>query len=125
MLEPLLVASFCGRLIMFIVVCTYRARTGEEDAVVALHEDWQRTLRARAAGYLSGELLHSARDPQAFTTIARYEDEASAQAVAADAEYVAWQRRLLSLTDAEPTHVAYYRVWCDPGGLDEESGLRC
>ena len=100
---------------MFVVVCTYRARKGEEDAIIALHEDWQRTLRSRAKGYLSGELLHSARDPQTFTAIARYEDEASARAVTTDAEYVAWQRRLLSLTDTEPTCAAYHRPWCDPG----------
>ena len=84
---------------MFVVVCTYRARKGEEDAIVALHEDWQRTLRGRAVGYLSGELLHSVRDPRAFIAVARYEDEASAQAAAADPEHIAWQRRLASLTE--------------------------
>ena len=84
---------------MFVVVCTYRARKGEEDAIVALHEDWQRTLRAGAAGYLSGELFHSVRDPRAFVAVARYEDEASARAAAADPEHIAWQRRLASLTE--------------------------
>jgi len=88
-----------GRLVTFIVVCTYRARAGEEDAVVALHEDWARTLRSRAKGYLSGELLHSVQDSRAFIAVARYEDEASARAVIADPEYVAWQRRLASLTE--------------------------
>jgi heme-degrading monooxygenase HmoA len=84
---------------MFVVVCTYRARKGEEDAIVALHEDWQRTLRARAVGYLSGELLHSVRDPRAFVAVTRYEDEASARAAAADPEHIAWQSRLASLTE--------------------------
>jgi quinol monooxygenase YgiN len=84
---------------MFVVVCTYRARVGEEDAVVALHEDWQRTLRSRAAGYLSGELLHSVQDSHAFIAVLRYEDEASARAVMADPEHVAWQHRLASLTE--------------------------
>lgn len=101
---------------MFIVVCTYRARKGEEDAVIALHEDWQRTLRTRAAGYLSGELLYSARDPQTFTALVRYESEAAAQAIANDPEQMAWRRRLLSLTDTKPTCVACYSAWCDPVG---------
>lgn len=96
---------------MFVVVCTCRARKGEEDAIVALHEDWQRTLRSRAAGYLSGELLHSARDPQAFIAIARYEDETSAQAAAADPEYIAWQCRLASLMEVEPTCTGHVCVW--------------
>jgi len=96
---------------MFIVVYTYRARKGEEDAVVALYEDWQRTLRSRAKGYLSGELLHSVRDPCAFVAIARYEDETSAQAVAADPEHIAWQSRLASLMEVEPTCAGHVCVW--------------
>ena len=104
---------------MFIVVCTYQARQGEEDAIVALHEDWQRTLRARAAGYLSGELLYTIQDPQTFKAVTRYESEAAAQAIANDPEQIAWQRRLLSLTDAQPTCVAYYSAWCDPVGDSE------
>jgi quinol monooxygenase YgiN len=96
---------------MFIVVCTYRARAGEEDAIVALHEDWQRTLRSRATGYLSGELLNSVQDPRAFIAIARYEDETSARAIAADPEQIAWQRRLASLTEVEPTCAGHMCVW--------------
>ena len=45
---------------MFVIVSTYLARTGEEDAIVALHESWQRTLQPKAAGYISGELLRNA-----------------------------------------------------------------
>jgi len=100
-----------GRLATFIVVCTYRARAGEEDAVVALHEDWQRTLRSRARGYLSGELLHSIQDPRAFIAIARYEDEAAARAIAADPEHVAWQCRLASLMEVEPACAGHVCVW--------------
>jgi quinol monooxygenase YgiN len=96
---------------MFIVVCTYRARAGEEDAVVALHEDWQRTLRSRAAGYLSGELLHSVQDSHVFIAVARYENEASARAVIADPEYVAWQRRLASLTEVGLTCDECHCAW--------------
>jgi heme-degrading monooxygenase HmoA len=96
---------------MFIVVCTYRARAGEQDAIVALHEDWQRTLRSRAAGYLSGELLHSVQDSRAFIAIVRYEDEASARAAAADPEHIAWQRRIASLMEVELTCARHVCVW--------------
>jgi len=96
---------------MFIIVCTYRARKGEEDAIIALYEDWERTLRARTAGCLSGELLHSVQDPRAFIAIARYEDEASARAVTADPEYIAWQRRLASLMEVEPICAGHVCVW--------------
>lgn len=96
---------------MFVVACTYQARKGEEDAIVALHEDWQRTLRSRARGYLSGELLHSLQDPQAFIAIARYEDETAARAIAADPEQVAWQRRLASLTEVGLTYDECRCAW--------------
>jgi hypothetical protein len=39
---------------VFVTVFTYRAKAGEEDAVVALHEDWQRTRRDKAPGLLPG-----------------------------------------------------------------------
>ena len=100
-----------GRLATFIVVCTYRARAGEEDAVVALHEDWQHTLRSRARGYLSGELLHSVQDPRAFIAIARYENEEAARTAASDPEHVAWQRRLASLMEVEPACAGHTCVW--------------
>ncbi len=96
---------------MFVVVCTYQARKGEEDAIVALHEDWQNTLRSRARGYLSGELLHSVQDPRAFIAIARYVDEAAALAASADPEHIAWQRRLASLMEVELTCAGYVCVW--------------
>lgn len=98
---------------MFVTVCRYRARAGEEDAIVALHEDWGRSLLPRAAGYLSGELLHDVQDPQVFLVITRYESEAAARAIAANPEQVAWQCRLASLSEAEPTLIAYHSAWCD------------
>jgi heme-degrading monooxygenase HmoA len=96
---------------MFVTICTYRVRAGEEDALIALHEDWQRTLRPHVRGYLSGELLHNIEDPQAFVAIARYESEAAARAAAEHPEQVAWQQRLASLAEVRPTVVAYQGAW--------------
>ena len=96
---------------MFVTVCVYRARDGEEDAIVALHEDWQRQPRARAAGYLSGELLHDPQDPQLFVAIAHYESADAALAAARDPEYTAWQHRLLSLCQSVPERGEFQTVW--------------
>ncbi len=46
---------------MFVTMSTYKAKAGEEDAIIALHEDWQRHQQSRAKGYLSGELLRNVR----------------------------------------------------------------
>jgi hypothetical protein len=40
--------------VQFVIVSTYRAKPGEEDAIIALHEDWQ---RRRAGAHISWELL--------------------------------------------------------------------
>jgi hypothetical protein len=46
-----------GEMGMFVTISSYRAKEGEEDAIIALYEDWERTLRSQAQGFLSGELL--------------------------------------------------------------------
>ena len=96
---------------MYVVVCTYHARAGQEDAIVALHESWERDQRVRITGYLSGELLRAAQDPQTFIDIARYEDAATAQVAAADPEHIAWQQRLTSLTQGSISDEVCRCVW--------------
>ena len=96
---------------MFVTISIYRAKPGEEDAIVALHEDWQLTRRARTKGYLSGELLRSLCDGQTFTDIARFENQELARAQANDPEQEAWYRRLVSLTESEPVVADYQAEW--------------
>jgi antibiotic biosynthesis monooxygenase (ABM) superfamily enzyme len=96
---------------IFVTVFTYRARPGEEDAVVALHEDWQRTRRAKAAGFLTGELLKDHGDTRSFIDVARFESEEAARAVAADRAQDAWYRRLTSLCESEPIFTDCLVAW--------------
>jgi antibiotic biosynthesis monooxygenase (ABM) superfamily enzyme len=96
---------------VFVTISTYRAKPGEEDAIVALHEDWQLTRRTRTKGYVSGELLRSLCDGQTFTDIARFENQAVARAHAEDPEQEAWHRRLVSLTESEPVMANYQAEW--------------
>jgi antibiotic biosynthesis monooxygenase (ABM) superfamily enzyme len=96
---------------MFVTVFTYRARAGEEDAVVALHEDWQRTRREKAPGFVTGELLSAQGDSRSFIDVARFETEEAARAVAADSEQDAWYRRLTSLCESEPVVTDCFIAW--------------
>ena len=100
-----------GQSLMFVTVCTYRAKRGEEDAIIALHEDWQNNQRLRARGYVSGELLNHAIDPQFFIDIARFESEAAARALADDPDQAAWYHRLMSLAESEPIFADYESAW--------------
>ncbi len=96
---------------MFVSVYSYRARPGEEDAVVALYEDWQRTRRDRAVGFVDGQLLRTADDPRAFIAVARFESEAAARASARDSDQDAWFRRLVSLCESKPVFTDCQVAW--------------
>jgi hypothetical protein len=96
---------------MFVAVSIYRAKAGEEDAVIALHEDWQRNQQTRAQGYLSGELLRNTQAPSEFVAIMRFENRAFAQMLANDPVWNAWYRRLVSLVENVPALTEYTCEW--------------
>src|SRR6266568_657773 len=96
---------------MFVTVSTYRAKAGEEDAIIALHEDWQRNMQPRAKGYLSGELLRQVEDSREFIAIMRFESQEPARALANDPEQDTWYRRIVSLTENVPVLTEYTSEW--------------
>jgi heme-degrading monooxygenase HmoA len=96
---------------MFVTVSTYRARPGEEDAIIAIYENWQRDQQLRTRGCLSGELLRNVEDPHQFIAIMRFENRESAHALANDPEQDAWYRRVVSLTENAPILIEYTSAW--------------
>ncbi len=96
---------------MFVTVSRYQARAGEEDAIIALHEDWQRTLRPKAEGYLSGELLRNVESAREFLSIMRFESQQAAEALAREPEQSGWYRRLVSLTEGRTVTTRYTCEW--------------
>ena len=96
---------------MFVTVSTYRAKAGEEDAIIALHEDWQRHQQAQARGYLSGELLRNVDASREFIAIMRFESQEAAQVLANDPERETWYRRLVSLTEGISIRTEYMSEW--------------
>ena len=96
---------------MFVTISIYRAKVGEEDAVIALHEAWQRNQQTRAQGYLSGELLRNIQSPREFVTIRRFENRVFAQSLANDPEQNAWYRRLVSLVEMIAPLTEYTCEW--------------
>jgi len=96
---------------MFVTVSMYRAKAGEEDAIIALHEDWQRNRQPGAKGYLSGELLRNVKDSREFIAIMRFETQEAAQALTNNPERKAWYQRIVSLTENVPTLTEYTSEW--------------
>ena len=95
---------------MYVVISTYRAKEGEEDAIIAMHEDWQSSRGRRAKICLSWELFRKIEDPREFIAIAHYASEELAQAAARVLERDAWCDRLMSLVEG-PVQVGYTREW--------------
>lgn len=99
---------------MFITISTLLVRVGEEDAIIALHEDLQRTHLLKVQGDVSGELLRSVENPRRFVAIMHYNSQESAQALANDPERHAWFQRLVSLTETVPVVNEYHSEWQAP-----------
>ena len=96
---------------MYITVSMYRAKAGHEDAIIALHEDWQRHHQPETKGYLSGELLRNAESSREFLVIMRFESQEAAAALAHDPEHDVWSRRIVSLTEYPPVLTEYTSEW--------------
>jgi heme-degrading monooxygenase HmoA len=96
---------------MFVTVSRYLAKIGEEDAIIALHEDWQNNQQSKVTGYLSGELLRNVRNSHEFIAIMRFESQESAQSLANDPEHNTWYRRLTSLAEGIPTLIECTSEW--------------
>lgn len=96
---------------MFVIVSTYQAKVGEEDAIIALHEDWQRTQGPKAIAYISWELLRKVNSPREFIAIAYFSSEELAKAAESDLKQDAWYGRLVSLIEEGPIHTDCIREW--------------
>ena len=95
---------------LFVIVSIYRAKPGEEDAIIALHEDWQRKHGFKAKVY-SWELLRNIEAPREFIVIAHFESEELARAMADDLNQDAWYYRLVSLLEQGPVHTRCVSEW--------------
>ncbi len=96
---------------MIVIVSTYLAKAGEEDAIIALHEDWQRNHAPTVKNYISWELLRKIEAPREFIAIAHYENEDFAKAAENNLKHDAWFCRLMSLIEKGPMHTCCSREW--------------
>jgi quinol monooxygenase YgiN len=97
--------------LVFVTLTSGRARPGEEDAIVALHEDWVRR-RSGDAGLLSSEILVDPAEPCAFIAISHFIDQAAAERSLRDPEHSAWRRRLATLSEANLVQRDMLSLWC-------------
>ena len=96
---------------MFVIVSTYRAKVGEEDAIIALHEDLQCKQDLKAKAFLSWELLRKVDASREFIAIAYFSSEELTKAAESDLEQDAWYGRLVSLIEEGPQHTGCISEW--------------
>lgn len=87
---------------MFVTVYSYCAKAGQEQAIIALYDEWEQDRAPKTKGFVSAELLRDLRDSRSFISIARFESAEAANAIADAPEQDAWYRRLVNLTEQEP-----------------------
>ena len=92
---------------MFVLVTMCCVRVGEEDAMIALYENWQRHQQVMAQGFISGELLRTLTGSREFLAIMRFESREYAQACLDDPGYKSWYRRVASLSEEMPVLAEY------------------
>jgi hypothetical protein len=102
---------------MFVIVLLLRARVGEADALIALHEDWQRHLRSKNHRYISGELLTIAQGSREFISIMRFEGRKCAQVCVNSPVYQMWYERVASLAESIPEVSEHSLKWNSPTSL--------
>jgi antibiotic biosynthesis monooxygenase (ABM) superfamily enzyme len=100
-----------GEMGVIMTISSYLAKDGEEDAIIALHEDWERTQRPQAQGYISGELLRNCTNTHIFLAILRFENWESAQAYRLAREQDGWYQRLVNLTEEVLPDIDYMSEW--------------
>ena len=92
---------------MFVLVTICCVRVGEEDAMIALHENWRRHQQVMARGFISSELLRTVKGSREFLAIMRFESRECAQACMDDPGYQLWYRCVASLSEEMPVFAAY------------------
>ena len=96
---------------MFVVISTYRAKLGEEDAVIALHENWKGKQRSGTKTFISWQLLSKVEAPREFIDITHFENEDLARAMINDLHHDAWYQRLQSLVEEGPISTDCKHEW--------------
>jgi len=96
---------------MFVIISTYRAKLGEEDAIIALHEEWQRSQNLNTKLYHTWELLRKVDVPHEFISIAQFANEEQARVATKNLEKDAWYGRLVSLIEEGPGQMNCTVAW--------------
>ena len=87
---------------MYGTVAHIRVKAGEDDALIALMEQWNTERKPKVPGVVAGYMFKQDRDPQDWILVAVFTDKAAYRANADDPEQDRWFRSLMEHLEGEP-----------------------
>ena len=87
---------------MYGTVARLKARIGQEKALVALMDDWDKSRGPKVKGAMAGYLYKLDKKPGEYLMVAVFQDKATYAANAQAPEQDAWYRKFRALLDADP-----------------------
>jgi len=90
---------------MFGTIFTMRPKTGRENDVVALFDQWDRERRPKIKGALAGHLYRNDQNPGELMAAVVFDSRENYFANANDPEQDRWYRELVALLEAEPRFI--------------------
>ncbi|MBI2936330.1 MAG: antibiotic biosynthesis monooxygenase [Chloroflexi bacterium] len=87
---------------MFGTVARIRPKAGQEKALVALLQEWQRTRKPKVKGAIGGYLFKKEKNPDEYILVSVWQDRQTYFANANDPEQDRWFRRVRELLQADP-----------------------
>ncbi|MBI4308053.1 MAG: hypothetical protein HY684_04535 [Chloroflexi bacterium] len=88
---------------MYGTIARIQPKRGQEKAIVALMEEWNRARKPKVKGAVAGYLLRPEAKNGELIMVAVFQDKKSYRANADDPEQDKWYRRLRELLQADPT----------------------
>lgn len=87
---------------MYMTILRYRVRAGMEDALKEHNEEWKRTIRPQASGFINSYVYRSRLNPREWTNIATFVDRESEMENANNTEHRLWYQHMLEMLEERP-----------------------
>lgn len=87
---------------MFGSIFRMRPKSGQEQAVVQLFEEWSRERGYRLQGSIASYLFHPEKSPEQLIGVAIFQDKETYVKNAEDPAQDAWYQRLRALLEGDP-----------------------
>ncbi len=84
-------------------ILRYRVRQGMEEALKEHNEEWKRSVRPRARGFIASYVYRSRKDPREWTNIATFVDRDAEMENAENHDHRLWYQHMLEMVEAVPT----------------------